>query len=116
MSPASLPPPPVPHRHDNVYLEVQELRRQAGQLLHVALREAYLVRDVLALDITEFAQSLAERAGRPPVERPSDCRQEPDAKYLFLFCEYGICCSRYDPNGLHKIPQHDCQKRDNVGF
>src|SRR5215472_10554021 len=46
--------------HDHVYLAVDEFGGQGRKAIEVALRPAIFDRDVLTLDVSAFAQSLAE--------------------------------------------------------
>ena len=50
-----------PAGHDDVHLEPEQLGREVGEPLGLPLRISILDDDVLALDVAEVAQPLAER-------------------------------------------------------
>jgi hypothetical protein len=68
-------------RHDDIYSEPDQFRRERGQLVIFALGRSPLDGDVLALDVAELAQPLPEGL-RCILRGRIEGQQDPDPRHL----------------------------------
>ncbi len=69
-------------RHDDIDIETNELRRELGKTVVLTVRPAKLDGYVLALHVTEVAQSRPERFDAGGPSRCGGCTQEGDPGQL----------------------------------
>jgi hypothetical protein len=70
------------YRNDDVNLQAHQFVHEVGKPLVLPFRISVLDRDVLAFDVTEFAQALAERVRHISIRGPRGASQEPDPVHL----------------------------------
>ena len=96
-------------RGDNGYSTTDEIGHQCWQAIELALQPMVLHRHVLALDITDFAEALAERSSKTRNWQPAV--DETDNRHRWLLrARHERPCSRAAQCGYQFTPSNmDCQ-------